>query len=82
MTSNAFSLGQMFFLRIQSVRTFFGIPKMADHSKMNADSGGFMENLKAGKCLSIIFEFLGIFLKKREPKALGYLCGGQFVICN
>ena len=55
---------------------------MADHSKMNADSGGFMENFKAGKCLSIIFEFLGIFLKKRKPKALEYLCGGQFVICN
>ena len=46
MTSNTFSLGQMVFLRIQSVRKLFGIPKMIDHP--SSDSGGFMENLKAG----------------------------------
>ena len=49
MTSNTFSLCQMFFLRIQAVRTFFGIPKMADHSNLKTDSGGFMDNLKAGR---------------------------------
>ena len=66
MTSNTFSLGQMFFLRIQSVRTFFGIPKMADHSKMNADSGGFMENFKAGMCVSIKLEFPEILIPLME----------------
>lgn len=47
-----FSMGQMLFLRIQSVRNFFGIPEMVDHSNMKTDSGGFLENLKAGRCSS------------------------------
>ncbi|XP_028392757.1 mitochondrial inner membrane protein OXA1L-like [Dendronephthya gigantea] len=48
LTSNAFSLGQMYFLRTEVVRRFFGIPKMQDHSKTGAESVGFMENFKAG----------------------------------
>ena len=77
MTSNTFSLGQMLFLRIPAVRTFFGIPKMVDHSDMKTESGGFFENLKSGRHSS--WMILNFWATRQTEQKLNFFVVGGFL---